>query len=156
MKTKSYGKAIGVFLFFNFFALYLGSFWTSPGVQSEWYQGLNQAPWTPPGWVFGAAWTLIMICFAFYMASLFQRVPLQYILKVYLVQWILNTSWNYFFFELQKTAWALVIISTLTLLILYLFWNFCHKLKAISLLLLPYALWLLLATSLNAYIWWHN
>ncbi len=54
-----------IFLVINFAALALGSIFTSAGVSSDWYTNLNQAPWTPPGWVFGAAWTSIMIFFAF-------------------------------------------------------------------------------------------
>ena len=50
-----------VFLIVNFVALGLGGMFTGSGVVSDWYQQLNQAPWTPPGWVFGAAWTSIMI-----------------------------------------------------------------------------------------------
>jgi len=44
-----------LFLLINFAALALGGLATSDGVVSLWYQNLNQAPWTPPGWVFGAA-----------------------------------------------------------------------------------------------------
>ena len=42
------------------------------GPMTDWYINLNQAPWSPPGWVFGAAWTTIMICFSIYMAYLFK------------------------------------------------------------------------------------
>ena len=56
-----------IFLVLNFAALGLGGLFTSKGVPSDWYQHLNKAPWTPPGWAFGFAWTLIMICFSFYM-----------------------------------------------------------------------------------------
>ncbi|QLH45180.1 MAG: tryptophan-rich sensory protein [Bacteroidota bacterium] len=27
---------------------------------------LATSPWTPPGWVFGFAWTLIMVCYSFF------------------------------------------------------------------------------------------
>ena len=56
-------KPFLIFLIINFAALGLGSWIMGAGAQSEWYSSLNQAPWTPPGWVFGAAWTIIMICF---------------------------------------------------------------------------------------------
>jgi benzodiazapine receptor len=63
-------KRILLFLVVNFSALAIGGLFTGKGVPSDWYQNLNQAPWTRPGRVFGAAWTLIMICFAVYMAYL--------------------------------------------------------------------------------------
>jgi len=59
-----------IFLVLNLGALALGGLFTNKGVPSDWYIGLIKAPWTPPGWVFGVAWTTIMICFAVYMAYL--------------------------------------------------------------------------------------
>ena len=63
-----------IFFLLNFGALGIGGFFTGPGVSSEWYQNLNKAPWTPPGWVFGAAWTTIMICFSIYMAFAWEKI----------------------------------------------------------------------------------
>ena len=59
-----------LFIILNFTALALGSLFTNKGVSSQWYLELNKAPWTPEGWVFGFAWTTIMISFAIYMAFL--------------------------------------------------------------------------------------
>ena len=63
-------KKIILFLVLNFGALAIGSYFTDSGASSDWYQNLNKAPWTPAGWVFGAAWTSIMICYSVYMAYL--------------------------------------------------------------------------------------
>jgi benzodiazapine receptor len=49
------------FLVLNFSALAIGSWLMNNGPITNWYMNLNQAPWTPPGWVFGIAWTTIMI-----------------------------------------------------------------------------------------------
>jgi translocator protein len=57
-----------IFLILNFSALIAGVSLYGEGGNSEWYNNLTKAPWEPPGWVFGAAWTIIMICFAFYMS----------------------------------------------------------------------------------------
>ena len=59
-----------IFMALNFAALAIGGLFTSKGVSSDWYIVIVKAPWTPPGWVFGAAWTSIMICFGIYMAYL--------------------------------------------------------------------------------------
>ena len=61
---------IFVFLLLNFTALAIGGFFTGDGVASDWYYNLNKAPWTPPGWAFGVAWTAIMVGYSFYMAIL--------------------------------------------------------------------------------------
>ena len=66
-------KYLVIFLFINFGGLALGSWLMNNGPRSLWYIELNKAPWTPPGWVFGVAWTLIMICFSIYLSYLFTQ-----------------------------------------------------------------------------------
>ncbi len=53
-----------LFLVANFGGLAIGSWLMNNGPISDWYTNLNQAPWTPPGAVFGIAWTFIMNCFS--------------------------------------------------------------------------------------------
>lgn len=73
-----------IFLAINFAALAIGGLSTSTGVSSDWYQTLNKAPWTPPGWVFGLAWSLIMICYAVYLAKLWTLVTNKLTLVFYM------------------------------------------------------------------------
>lgn len=142
-----------IFLVLNFGALAIGGLFTSQGVASEWYANLNKAPWTPPGWVFGFAWTTIMICFAIYMASAWGKVSnIKFLLLLFVVQWILNVSWNPTFFYYHQVMGALIIISLLTILVGYLMVSYWTALSWISFLILPYFVWLLIATSLNGYI----
>lgn len=146
-----------LFLLLNFGALAIGSYFTGKEVSSSWYLGLNKAPWTPPGWVFGASWTLIMICFSIYLAYLWPVVEnKRLLLALFALQWILNVAWNPVFFYLKQVGPALVVISVLTLLIHYFIVRFWPDLRLKSLLLLPYGIWLLIATSLNAYIYLKN
>lgn len=146
-----------IFLILNFIALGIGSFYTNPGVSSEWYESLAKAPWTPPGWVFGTSWTVIMICLAIYMAYAWSEVvnP-RSLLSLYIFQLILNVSWNPTFFKFHEVLLALVIIGVLTLLIAYLLFGYSREMKSKTWLIVPYFLWLLIATSLNAYIYWYN
>jgi|TARA_B100000795_G_scaffold263032_1_gene241625 benzodiazapine receptor len=142
-----------VFLVINFGALAIGGLFTSKGVPSDWYISLNKAPWTPPGWVFGAAWSFIMICFSFYMAQLWSIVESKNLLLLFFtLQLILNIAWNPVFFQLHHVGLGLVIISILTILVGFLIIYFYDLVKMKSALLFPYFLWLLIATSLNAYI----
>ena len=67
-------KQLLLFLMFsviNFGGLAFGSWLMDNGPLSDWYTNLNQAPWTPPGWIFGVAWTIIMLCFSVYLSKLF-------------------------------------------------------------------------------------
>lgn len=146
-----------IFLILNFTALGLGGLFTSGAVTGDWYQALNKVPWTPPGWVFGAAWTSIMVCFAIYMAYAWQNATNKNTLMLlFAFQWVLNVSWNPLFFKYHQVLFGLVVIVALTLLVGYLFFTYFHQLKIKSLLLLPYVVWMMIATSLNAYIFLKN
>lgn len=150
-------QKIILFLILNFAALGIGGLLMGKGASSEWYQSLNKAPWTPPGWVFGAAWTLIMICFSIYMAKALSIVNNYKILIIlFAIQWVLNVSWNPVFFKYHETLLGLVIISLLTILVGYFLFKYAGQLKLWSIFILPYFIWLLIATSLNAYIYFKN
>ena len=146
-----------IFLALNFGALAIGGIFTGKGVPSEWYANLNKAPWTPPGWVFGAAWTTIMICYALYMAYLWPEAENKtFLIALFAVQWMLNVSWNPAFFYYHQIFVALLIIVGLTAVVGAFLFHYHPVLKLKSLLILPYFLWLLIATSLNAYSWLRN
>ena len=144
------------FLVLNFSALAIGSWLMENGPMTNWYMNLNQAPWTPPGWVFGVAWTTIMICFSVYMAYLFMEISNLSLILLYLIQWIFNISWNYIFFNQHAIGYGLMCIIALTTIVTLFLINYIKLLQFKSLLIVPYFLWLLIATSLNAYIYFYN
>ena len=146
-----------LFFVINFGGLALGSYLMNDGPTSAWYTSLNQAPWTPPGWVFGAAWTLIMVCFSIYLYYLFSFRKSKFVIIIYSIAVLLNVSWNYIFFNQHLTSIGLINIVALTLVIIYLYISFGdEKLSKMKYLLLPYIIWLCIATSLNAYIVFNN
>ena len=145
-----------LFLLINFGGLALGGWLMNNGPSSTWYAELNKAPWTPPGWVFGAAWTTIMICFSFYLAKLFVLSSSIHFWLLYGLQVILNISWNYIFFNQHLIFAGLLFICALTALLFYYFLTFKKGMKITRYLLTPYILWLLIATSLNFYIFIYN
>ena len=149
-------KRIVLFLIVNFLGLAIGSFFTSDGVFSDWYLGLHKAPWTPPGWVFGAAWTTIMICFSVYLGFFFNSIPKKRKRLLFGLQWMLNIGWSPLFFYFHSIGTALLCITLLTILIAYLMFNDWKEMKMKSLLLMPYLVWLIIATSLNSYILFYN
>jgi len=155
-KTKMTYRLI-VFLLINFGALAIGGFFTGKGVPSDWYAGLVKAPWTPPGPIFGIAWTTIMICFSVYMAYLWPIIDNKNVLvALFIVQWILNVVWNPTFFYYHNVLGGLFLIIGLTLLIGFILFYYWSELKFKSILILPYFIWLIIATSLNAYIFLKN
>jgi tryptophan-rich sensory protein len=146
-----------LFLILNFGALAIGGFFTGSEVSSDWYTELNKAPWTPPGWVFGVAWTTIMVFFTFYMTyAVKDTKKLSLLISLFAVQWLLNVSWNPIFFYFHQVLFGLLVITSLTILIAVLLYKYWSELRLKSLLILPYLIWLVIATSLNAYIFIQN
>jgi tryptophan-rich sensory protein len=140
-------------LILNFGALAIGSLLMGGSPASnEWYISLNKAPWTPPGWVFGLAWTFVMICFTVYVYFAVQvKKSLKISLFLFLLQWALNIIWNPLFFKYHLTFLALIVLLTLVLTLVIMF-------KVVKLnnknffFILPYFLWLSIAISLNFYV----
>ncbi|WP_438976999.1 TspO/MBR family protein, partial [Polaribacter sp.] len=105
---------------------------------------------------FGVAWTIIMICFSVYLGKLFLEQDNSKNRIVFFIQFLLNVSWNYIFFNQQWVLFGLLNITLLTFLIFIYFFKLSNKVKNYKYLLLPYMIWLSIATSLNLYILIHN
>ena len=152
-------KFASTFIFFlglNFGALFLGNILMNNGTTSDWYFNLNKAPWTPPGWVFGAAWTSVMLFFSVYMTFLYQNLKTQKVILLYSLHLLLNISWNFIFMNKHMTMLGLLDISLLTILMFYFLIGYNKILNNIRFFVLPYCIWLLIATSLNLYIVIYN
>ena len=145
-----------IFLLINFAGLFIGGLFTGEGVPSDWYQNLNKAPWTPPGWVFGFAWTTIMICFSLFLSVLWKKIASIQFTTLYSILFTLNVSWNPLFFYFRWIFIALIVIAFLTYLIGYTANKYKGVMRYYNLLLLPYFIWLIIATSLNVYIVIYN
>ena len=146
-----------LFLILNFGALALGSYLMGEGPLGSWYTNLNKAPWTPPGWVFGASWTLIMICLSLFMNKAVQVESLRNtILWIYAVQLVFNIAWNPLFFDLHWMGWALVEIIVLVFIVGAMALIAKPYLPKVTWLLTPYVVWLSIAITLNAYALQNN
>ena len=82
-----------VFLIINFGGLYLGAILmgSSPG-SNTWYNNLQKAPWTPPGYFFGIAWTIIMILYSIYCARAFSSPLPKKTVGLFILQWVLGLT----------------------------------------------------------------
>ena len=104
-----------------------------------------------------------MTCFSIYLAFLFnikQKTNIisfkSDLVKIYIVHLILNISWNYLFFNKQMIEIALFDILLLSILMFYFLFKYFPFIKFKSALIIPYCMWLLIATSLNLYIVIYN
>ena len=133
----------------------LGGVATSRSV-GDWYEGLDRAPWTPPSWVFGPAWTLLYVLMAV-AAWLVAREGLderstRVALALYGAQLALNLGWTLLFFGLRAPTLALVEIVVLLAAVVATAVAFHPVSPTAAWLLVPYALWVAYAATLNAWV----
>ena len=144
------------FLAINLGALFLGTLLMNDGPTSSWYFDLEKAPWTPAGWVFGAAWTCVMVFFSVFISYLHQNLESRKLWFLFGIQFILNVSWNYIFMNKHLIDLGLLNITILTFLMFYFFIAFKDLIGYMRFFVLPYCVWLLLASSLNLYVVLYN
>lgn len=131
---------------------------TKPEINT-WYSTLNRAPLTPPNYVFPVAWTILYgiigACgWLLWHKASFPRLNALKIL--YITQLILNWSWTPMFFHFHLTGLSLIVLASMDILVGALIFLAYPKIRAVSLLMIPYFLWILFASYLNFYIWQYN
>ncbi len=128
-----------------------GSRFTSRGVGSEWYRTIRPAP-TPPDFIFPVVWGLLylLLAVAMYLAWVGHRTGKRAVLLVlFIANLLLNVSWSYFYFELRHPACAFLNLLGLWFSI-FLIVMLCRRSRpAVSVLMLPYLLWVSFAGYLN-------
>ena len=124
-----------------------------------WYSSLNKSPLTPPGYVFGIAWTILYTLIAISGWALWRQdaLPNQRSLKTtYIIQLALNWAWTPLFFYWHLTGPALLCLIALLFVVTLLVFQSSRRLRTVSYLLAPYLLWLAFAFYLNLYIFLFN
>jgi translocator protein len=127
--------------------------------QDGWYASATNTLWNPPNHVFGPMWTVLYTLMGL-SAWLVWRQPAQLertrALRLYGGQLALGAGWPPVFFLLFDAVggiglWvALGWILILDFVVLAAIISFWRQSKISSLLLIPYWMWLLFATALNA------
>jgi translocator protein len=99
-----------------------------------------------------------MISFSFYMGHLWVNAGKhkKLVFRWYVSQLLLNIAWNPVFFYAQSADMGLLVIVGLLLNVLLITIKFSRLQKGWTLAILPYLIWLCIATSLNAYILLYN
>jgi len=156
-KLKSVAVLI-VFLAINAGVAALGSIATADNVDG-WYADAEKAPWNPPNWLFGPAWTLLYTLIAVAAWLIWRerkRTDVRRPLALYVAQLVLNAIWTPVFFGLYPVIgapalWiALVIILALDVMVVVTMIRFHPVRRAAAWLLVPYLAWITFATTLNA------
>jgi tryptophan-rich sensory protein len=124
------------------------------------YQKLKKPSWAPPTWLFGPVWTVLYILIAIAFGHILLMVLSKSTSAIILVPIVLNLIFNFSFTPLQfglknnflalidvflilaTLIWAIVWIEPVSHLAFY--------------LLLPYLIWVLIATSLQISVTYLN
>ena len=121
-----------------------------------WYVTLHRPMFAPPNWVFGPTWTLLyfLMGVAFYLIwkQGFEKKKVKTAGLFFLAQLGLNLIWSPIFFGLRAPLLGLVVIVAMWTLIVMTMKKFYPLSRLALYLLVPYLLWVSLATTLNASI----
>ena len=139
----------------------LGTLFTIPNVDG-WYAEAEKVAWSPPNWLFAPTWSALYFLIALSAWLIWRntderlRKARKTALIVYAIQIVLNGLWTPVFFGGYPAfgslaLWiGLVIIVALAVTIVIMIAKY-RKISALAAwLMLPYLLWILFATSLNA------
>lgn len=130
---------------------------TSPN--SDWYKNLTKPSWTPPGWAFPVVWTILYVLMGVASWLVWKEGGFDKRwrpLALYILQLVLNFLWTPLFFGFRKIGLAFIEIIILWVAILATAIAFWPVSKLASLLLVPYLVWVFIATSLNGFIFFNN
>ncbi|MBA1200689.1 tryptophan-rich sensory protein [Pseudomonas capeferrum] len=115
----------------------------------QWYEELVKPSFTPPKWAFPVAWTIIYLLLAWAGYRLTLLPGSQELLALWAAQIALNTLWTPVFFGAHRIFAGMLIITLLWLVVAVMV-VMAFSLDTLSgFLLLPYLLWLCVATALN-------
>ncbi len=115
------------------------------------YDNIIRPPFSPPGFLFPIAWTILYILIGISAGNVAESNDLDkgYAIKLYFVQLFINLLWPIFFFTLKAPRFALFWLVLLIIAALLTFKNFSAISKRAGILFLPYIVWLFYAFYLN-------
>jgi len=97
------------------------------GAGNRWFDALAKPALMPPGWVFGAAWTILYILLGLSLAVVINARGAKgrgLAVAFFLAQLALNLSWSPIFFAAHRVGIALVVIAAILVLTLVTAWLF--------------------------------
>lgn len=137
----------------------VGSIFTIPSI-SSWYASIQKPSFTPPNWVFGPVWTslffLMGVSLYLVLDKGLKNRNSKFAVSVFGVQFVLNVLWSFLFFGLHNPFLAFIEIIFLWFSILATIILFYRVSPKAGLLLIPYILWVSLASFLNYSVWMLN
>lgn len=123
------------------------------------YAQLGRPAWAPPAAVFGPVWTTLYALMAIAAWLVWRRLGwrgARTALALFLVQLAVNALWSWLFFVWHLGAGAFIGVVMLWGLIATTLIAFWRKDRLAGVLLVPYLLWVTLASALTWAVWQAN
>ena len=137
----------------------IGSLFTFKAIPT-WYQGLRKPPYTPPNWAFGPVWTILYILMGISVFLVWQKGlatnGAMLAFTLFWVQLALNALWSVIFFGMKSKGGGVIAIIVLWLLILATIITSFGVSTLAGALLIPYIVWVSIASYLNIGVWLLN
>ena len=125
---------------------------SNSGFSNNWYAPLDKPSFQPPSWAFPVAWTMLYAGMGV-AVSLLLAAPRSrgrtLALILFFAQLALNFSWSPLFFGAGLIDWSFLVIMALNILVSATIIAAWSVNRVAAMLLLPYLVWLCLATALN-------
>jgi benzodiazapine receptor len=125
---------------------------SNSGSDNGWYAALQRPAFQPPDWAFGVVWTVLYTMMGIALAAILNepRSKLRRdALWLFGGQLALNFAWSPIFFGMHMIDLALVVLVVMLVMALATA-NYFRRLRPLAgWLMLPYLLWLCLASALN-------
>lgn len=134
----------------------IGSIFTIPAI-STWYASLEKPAFTPPNWIFSPVWITLYLLMGI-AVFLIWRVGLREegVLGAFTIFWaqlIVNILWSVVFFGFESPLGGVILILILWAAILITIIRFFKISNIAGALLIPYIIWVSIASYLNIGIW---
>lgn len=124
----------------------------------EWYQTLSKPAWTPPDWVYGPVWAVIYLLMA--VSAWRVWISGKRLRTGALVWWVLilvlNVSWSWMMFGMNRTGWALGVSVILLGLSIMCSRAFFLLSRQAGTMMIPLIGWLVFVVALNFRLWAMN
>ena len=130
---------------------FLGSLFTSPSIDSGWYDTVRPSI-TPPNFVFPIVWNILffLIALSLYFAwTSSDKIDRKIIFLVFGINLFLNLLWSFLYFGIQNPLLAFFELIFLWISILIMIFATYRINKVSSYLLWPYFVWVSFAGILN-------
>ena len=131
---------------------YLGAIVTLSQI-STWYSTLSKPWWSPPNWLFGPIWTTLYVLMGIALFLVWRegihRRDVRFAILIFAVQLVLSLLWSVVFFSFHALFGSFIIVMLLWLAILANIIAFLIISKWAGFLLVPYIIWVSIASYLN-------